>query len=1142
MNVLSKQKRFKVYGLVIVAMFLCAISLFMVPINLSFADSQQTTESYEDFNTSLMEMLRTYDDEETQIVSLQNEEQKNTLEKQYNRLIVHSNEDLDNFGAVAQAEYNGYHIFQYKTSQQADEAFEYFSGLNYVNNLSYDYDIYAEGDTIETDATYTYKSWGWDASTDYLGNNTYLDTLMENKTVDGLNKMVVAVLDTGINTSHVMFNGRILTQFARNFTTESTSDNVQDYNGHGSHVSGTIAEGTLSNVKILPLKVLMQNGKGKVSFIVNAINYAMSIKTQIENQGYDFKIMNMSIGIDYSSSTNSVSSNAYTVNDSLSGAVEEAYRKGIISVVSAGNDCANTATAVPANVDCAITVSALKKVFSWGEGYLLSFDGNPNNKGYSNYGEHVDFAAPGTSITSAGITSSTSTATMSGTSMAAPHVTACVALVYSNPTYENYSFTELVDLLKENADRSKLVKTGSYALGDAVRNDYYGYGVINIAKIGTIIEGNVEFGIEQQFHSSPISLSLSYNVLLQAGQYKTIRYSVEEDADISGSTSGSLYTREITLNKTTQVSAMGFVINSDGSIAKRSYLSTKIYYFNNNDLPSKFVVSNGVITSYSGHDLTTLNIPNYIGNERIKGIGNSAFNDSNVEILYLPNSVSAINESAFNGNSKLKEIHCEGSNIQLGESAFWKSSNLSVFDMPNVTSVGNKVFAYSAISSLNLMNVKTVGANAFSASSIQTLFIGKNVTSIGSQTSLKIKTIYGYKGTASETLAYNNNIEFYDLTLRIIQNLNSSQILQSGQSLNLKIDYVGYDVDYSIEFSGNKNTLTESVQKISSFENLLNLKLSNLTAGNYTLSVLFKDKFSSVLRSETINIQVVGSLSDVFTVNFSNGNFDVYINGNQIESGTILLKNKDYTFRFVPIAGYNINKVSINDVEYKVNTDIVLSNVASDLDIEVLTSALSYLDVSFNTHENGYVKIDGRTVNSTKIVRGSAIEFEIDPRPGFYAKRVEVNGQLLLPNEDGKYKINSIMVNLNVDIIFEEAYYNVSLTFVNTCGSYSISHGGALENVAHGESRTFTISPKEGFEIDFVSVNGKKVDVTDKTFRVSYIDKDMDIVVSFKPMDMSLFSGNNSTILYYFFIFLALFVVFLILRIVLHFVKKDKNK
>ena len=116
-------------------------------------------------------------------------------------------------------------------------------------------------------------------------------------------------------------------------------------------------------------------------------------------------------------------------------------------------------------------------------------------------------------------------------------------------------------MLKENADRAKLVKTGSYALGDAVRNDYYGYGVINIAKIGTIIEGNVEFGIEQQFHSSPISLSLSYNVSLQAGQYKTIRYSVEEDADISGSTSGSLYTREITLNKTTQVSAMGFVLN-----------------------------------------------------------------------------------------------------------------------------------------------------------------------------------------------------------------------------------------------------------------------------------------------------------------------------------------------------------------------------------------------------------------------------------------------------------------------------------------------------------------------------------------------------------------------------------------------------
>lgn len=1143
MSVLYKQKKFKIYGVVIIALILSAISLFMVPVNLGFAEQVQTSESYEDFNNSLMEMLRKYGDEdETQVVSLQSEEQEEITEKQYNRLIVHSKETLDNYGAVAKAEYNGYHIFQYESFEKADDAFEYFSGLSYVDNLSYDYDIYTEGETIETDATYTYKSWGWNASTDYLGNNTYLETLMETNTVQTLNKMVVAVLDTGINTSHVMFKDRILTQFARNFTTESTETNVQDLNGHGSHVSGTIAEGTLANVKILPLKVLMQNGKGKVSFIVNAVNYAVSIKKQIEAQGYDFKIMNMSIGIDYSSSTNSASSNAFTVNDTLSGAIIEAYGKGIISVVSAGNDCANTATAVPANVDCAITVSALKRTYSWGEGYLLSFDGNPNNQGYSNYGEHVDFAAPGTSITSAGISSSTATATMSGTSMAAPHVTACVALVYSNPIYKDYSFTELNDLLRENADRSRLVKTGSYALGDAVRNDYYGYGVINLAKIGTIIEGAVDFGVTEQFHSTPFSLSLSYNVALQSGQYKTIRYSLEEDADISGSTSGSLYTREITLNKTTQVSAMGFVFNSDGSIAKRSYLSTKIYYFNNNDLPSKFVISNGIIISYTGHDLTTLNVPSSIDNKTIRGIGTSAFNDTNVEILYLPSSVSTINESAFSGNSKLKEIHCNGTNVQVGENAFWKSTNLAIFDVPNVTSVGSKAFAYSTISNLSLMNVSTIGANAFSASSIETLMIGKNVTSIGTQTSLKMKTIYGYKGTVAENLAYNNNVEFYDLTLRLSQNLNSSQILQAGQGLNLNLNYIGYEVDYTIEFSGNKNNLTDSVQRVSNFENKLNLKLSNLTTGDYTLSVMFKDKYSSSLRSETLNLTVVGNLSEVFTVNFMDGNFDVYVNGNQIDSGALLLKNRNYTFRFVPVSGYNINKVSINDVEYKVNTDIVLSNVTSDLDIEVSTLALSYLDVNFNTHDNGYVKLNGQTTTSAKIVRGSGIEFEIDPRPGFYAKRVTVNNQLLLADENGKYKINNIMVNLDIDIIFEEAYYNVSLTFVNTCGSYSISHGGALENVAHGESRTFTISPKEGYEIDFVSVNGKKVEVVEKTFRVSYIDKDIDIVVSFKPMDTSLFSGNNSIILYYFFIFLALFIIFLILRVVLHFVKKDKNK
>ena len=202
----------------------------------------------------------------------------------------------------------------------------------------------------------------------------------------------VYVIDTGIMASHSEFSGRVGSGFSA-----LGDGSTADCNGHGTHVSGTIAGTTYGIAKranIYPVRVLDCNGSGSTDWVISGIEWVV-------NNARRPAVANMSLG----------GSKMQSIND----AVTKAIAKGVVFVVAAGNSSDNACNYSPASTPEAITVAAADK--------------NDTSASFTSFGSCVDTYAPGVSILSAGISSNTSTATMSGTSMASPHTAGTVALL-----------------------------------------------------------------------------------------------------------------------------------------------------------------------------------------------------------------------------------------------------------------------------------------------------------------------------------------------------------------------------------------------------------------------------------------------------------------------------------------------------------------------------------------------------------------------------------------------------------------------------------------------------------------------------------------------------------------------------------------
>ncbi|MDR3264276.1 MAG: S8 family serine peptidase [Clostridiales bacterium] len=373
------------------------------------------------------------------------------------RIIVKSDSGVGSFGAVAVAEgYGGLHIFQYASAAAAKKAHEHFLSLSAVewsepdtiidtasDDDGSDYEFYLDHEVssaAEETPSGEYLSWG----AAYLGVEAYSSYLTASVGTANLREVVVAVIDSGIDVTHPLFNGRIAAG-GKNFTSEPSSSGYayQDANGHGTHVSGIIANLTLPNVKLLPLKVINSKGAAAFSSIIAALYYTAELK--ISGQNIYFANLSLSGGISVNS----------TMHKTYSNALQNIYNLNIIPIVAAGNNGADATSYAPANVACAVTVSS---VYSSGSTFLKADN--------SNYGSYIDLAAPGVSINSAAIGGTTKL--MSGTSMATPHVTAIAALLLSDPD-NSFSAKQTEALLKAYA----------VDIGTEGKDSSFGYGLVN---------------------------------------------------------------------------------------------------------------------------------------------------------------------------------------------------------------------------------------------------------------------------------------------------------------------------------------------------------------------------------------------------------------------------------------------------------------------------------------------------------------------------------------------------------------------------------------------------------------------------------------------------------------------------------------
>ena len=393
---------------------------------------------------------------------------------QMRRIIVKAGhgvgDSISTFGAQKAVYYTGQdaYILQYEDELKTKEAYEQLEKNYGDENVILDLYLATKDDdqpgpSQQTKSPDDYTSqaaaytsgvcWG----TSVMGLNKIKKAANQNSS---LQNVIVAVLDTGIDTSHEMFDERTILSGSKSFVTSGALPRLgsglpyEDDEGHGTHVAGIITDATPVNMQLLILKVLDSDGSGSTENIALAIDYAVQMKADV---------INMSLGCDWADYLGYGRDSEVYENIALEEATLLAAKNaGSVVCAASGNgdqygrgrDIGSSLT-YPASSDHVIAIGSMDKSF--------------NKAGTSNYGEALDFIAPGVNVKSAAYGNDHGYVNKSGTSMAAPAISAAAA--YVKLYHPSYQFDQVYKELKSLA----------LDLGNPGFDSYYGWGYVKFS-------------------------------------------------------------------------------------------------------------------------------------------------------------------------------------------------------------------------------------------------------------------------------------------------------------------------------------------------------------------------------------------------------------------------------------------------------------------------------------------------------------------------------------------------------------------------------------------------------------------------------------------------------------------------------------
>ncbi|CAH0055376.1 unnamed protein product [Clonostachys solani] len=324
----------------------------------------------------------------------------------------------------ANADYTyGTHFHGFAASLEDDE----------LDNLRNNPDVlYIEQDSIvKISATQPNAPWGL-ARISNSGTNSTTSTTYTYDDTAGAGTCAY-IVDTGIDTEHEDFEGRAT--WAENFVDSSNRDGQ----GHGSHVAGTVGGATYGVAKktsLYAVKVLGDDGSGTTSGVVAGMEFV--VEDAPKKDCPKGVVVNMSLGGGFS--------------QALNDAADAITKAGIFLAVAAGNEGADASTSSPASAESACTVGATDKT----DGFAS----------FSNFGELVDVLAPGVAIESVKVGGGSTS--LSGTSMASPHVAGLAAYLLGNGASasglcETIASSALEDVIKKvpSGTKNLLINNGA---------------------------------------------------------------------------------------------------------------------------------------------------------------------------------------------------------------------------------------------------------------------------------------------------------------------------------------------------------------------------------------------------------------------------------------------------------------------------------------------------------------------------------------------------------------------------------------------------------------------------------------------------------------------------------------------------------